>query len=77
MTDEADALLNVQGRCPDRVFGAEQQRRLAELMDLWRMARDRGTGLPAAEQAELDALIEAELNAAADRAAALRRELDS
>ena len=34
----------------------------------WRTARDMGETLPAAEQSELDALVEAELRAAGDRA---------
>lgn len=64
-------LVVVQSLRPDRFFDATQQRRLGELMDAWRKARDTGGALPSAEQAELDALIEAELNGAAGRAAAL------
>ncbi len=64
-------LVVVQSLHPDRFFDAQQQRRLGELMDAWRKARDAGTALPLDEQAELDALIEAELNGAAGRAAAL------
>jgi|SRR6516164_2729008 hypothetical protein len=56
---------------PDTFFSAAQQQRLAELMERWRAARDRGTQLPAQEQAELDALVEAELRAASQRSAAL------
>jgi hypothetical protein len=41
----------------------------------WRAAREAGTSLPASEQAELDALSEAEVAAAARRAAALLRRL--
>jgi hypothetical protein len=59
---------------PDDLFTAAQQQRLAELMALWRTARDAGTTLPAQEQAELDALVEAELRAACARSAALLRE---
>jgi hypothetical protein len=36
-------------------------------MALWRVARDTGTPFPAADQAELDALIAAELEAAIAR----------
>lgn len=61
----------VQSLRPDRFFNAEQQRRLGELMSAWREARDGGTTLIPAEQAELDGLIEAELNGSAGRAAAL------
>jgi hypothetical protein len=53
---------------PDKFFTAEQQRRLAELMSVWRDARDRGASLPDEQQAELDTLIEAELYATADQA---------
>lgn len=38
-------------------------------MTTWRQARDAGAVLPSDEQAELDALIEAELHASANRAA--------
>ena len=56
---------------PDRFFDEAQQRRLAELMSRWRAARDCcGEALTAEEQAELDALVEAELRANAERASA-------
>jgi hypothetical protein len=61
----------VQYAQPDRFFTAAQQQRLAELMERWRNARDGGNAFPAEEQAELDALIEAELAGSAQRAAAL------
>ena len=61
----------VQSLRPDRFFDAEQQRRLGELMNAWREARDRGTTLSPTKQAELDGLIEAELKGSASRAAAL------
>ena len=44
-------------------------------MARWRKARDAKTCLPPEEQKELEALIEAEVQAAAQRAAALVREL--
>jgi hypothetical protein len=71
--DEAErgTLVVVQHRRPDQFFTAEQQQRLQELMGRWRAARDAQTGLPADEQAELNALVEAEVRAAAARAAAL------
>lgn len=68
-------LIVVQPMRPDAFFTADQQQRLAELMDRWRAARDGGTKLPAQEQVELDALIEAELRAASERATALARQL--
>jgi hypothetical protein len=63
--------------CPlqaDELFTAEQQQRLAELMERWKAARDAGNPLPPEEQAELDALVEAEQRAAIERSAALSRQ---
>jgi hypothetical protein len=65
---EINGFLLLQNYQPDRFFKAEQQQRLAELMTTWRIARDRGEALPGDRQAELDALIEAELLATAERA---------
>lgn len=75
--EEADkgTLVVVQHRQPDEFFTAPQQQRLQELMARWRAARDSQGAFPPAEQAELDALVEAEIRAAAARAAALVREL--
>ncbi len=72
---EKGTLVVVQHLRPDQFFTAEQQDRLRELMARWRAARDAQTSLPPEEQAELDALVEAELRAATARAAALAREL--
>jgi hypothetical protein len=74
--DEAETgtLVVVQQLRPDRFFTAQQQQGLAELMDRWRAARDGGAPWSAEQQAELDALVEAELRAAAERAAALVRQ---
>ncbi len=76
--DEAEAgtLVIVQHRNPDDFFTREQQERLQDLMERWRTARDAGTSLSVEEQAELDALVEAELRGAAARAAALARGLN-
>jgi hypothetical protein len=78
--DEAEAgtlVVVVQQQRPDRFFTAQQQQRLAELMGRWRAARDAGGPWSAADQAELDALVAAELQATATRAAALVRQLAS
>jgi hypothetical protein len=75
--EEAGTLVVVQHLRPDAFFTADQQRRLQELMERWRTARDAGQSLPTAEQAELDALVQAELEGAAQRAAALVRGLVS
>src|SRR5690349_8612491 len=68
-------LLVVRCRRPDEFFTAAQQQRLQELMTRWGAARDAGGTLPPQEQAELEALVEAELRAATARAAALSRGL--
>ncbi|MHB1426966.1 MAG: hypothetical protein ACYC3I_27745 [Gemmataceae bacterium] len=74
---EQTTLVVVQPMRPDALFTAAQQQRLAELMDRWRAASAADTTLLPQEQAELDALVEAELRAAADRSAALVRQLSS
>lgn len=76
-TSESATLVVLQRMRPDRFFTAEQQQRLQELMTRWRAARDTGTALPAEEQTELEALVEAEIHAAGLRAAALLREATS
>ncbi len=68
-------LVAVRPMLPDAFFSVEQQQRLAKLMNRWRTARDTGIALPPEEQAELDALVEAELRAATQRTAALARHL--
>ncbi len=67
--EQADfsGLLLIPGFQPDALFNADQQHRLADLMTEWRAARDRGGELPANQQAELEALVEAELLAATMR----------
>jgi hypothetical protein len=54
---------------PDCFFTATQQQRLLELMGRWRTAQGQGADLPPNEKAELEALVETELRASADRAA--------
>jgi hypothetical protein len=68
---EVGGLLFIQGFQPDAWFTATQQQRLAELMEGWRAARDRGEPFPPARQAELERLVEAELTAAQRRTLAL------
>ncbi len=60
---------------PDSFFTADQRQRLIELVERWRAAREAGGLLPAEEQAELEALVTAELEAATRRAAALLNKL--
>ncbi|MCI0380522.1 MAG: hypothetical protein L0215_23290 [Gemmataceae bacterium] len=67
-------LVVVQHDRPDAFFTGEQRKRLEELMTRWRSARDTQQTFPAQEQAELDALVELEVQAAAQRTTALLRE---
>jgi hypothetical protein len=68
--EEAGTLVIVQNLFPDRFFNAAQQARLAERLTRWRTARDRGNNLSGDAQAELEALVEAELAASAARVGA-------
>lgn len=58
----------------DRFFTATQRQRLQALMEAWRTARDTGGSLPAEDRAELEALIDVELQSTALRTAALLQE---
>ena len=55
----------------DHFFSDDQRRRLGELMEKWRAARDEARALPPDEQAELESLIDAEVRAAGERARAI------
>jgi hypothetical protein len=72
---ESGTIVVVQSLRADRFFSAAQQRRLSELMSEWRKARDEGSTIPPDVQRELDALADAELQGAANRAAALVQDL--
>lgn len=74
--DESGTLVVVQNHRPDRFFTAEQQRRLEDLMSHWRLARDAGKELSQNEQAELKSLVEAEVLASGERAAAALADLE-
>jgi len=69
--EESGTLIIVQNLRPDRFFSAQQQQRLEELMTRWRAARDTQHSLSQDEQAELEALVDAELKAATERARTL------
>ena len=73
--DGSDTLIVVQHQKPDAFFNEAQQRRLAELMSLWRAARDNGSSLSAEEQTQLDQLVETEVEASSRRTAAVLRDL--
>ena len=68
-------LVVVQSGSPDPYFGAPEQQRLAELMRRWREARDQGRAWADEEEQELKRLVDLELRASADRAAAISGEL--
>ena len=55
---------------PDDFFTEQQRARLELLMAKWRDGRDHDLELLPAEQAELEALIETEVNASVSRVAA-------
>jgi hypothetical protein len=69
-SEESGTMVVIQNHKPDEFFSAQQQQRLEELMQLWRAARDRGNKLSPSEQAELTALVDAEIQASGERAAA-------
>jgi hypothetical protein len=74
--EESGTLVVVQNHRADKFFTLQQQQRLEQLMPLWRAARDSGQSLPAAEQAELNALIESEVRASGERATAALANLE-
>jgi hypothetical protein len=73
---EFSGMLIIQNCHPDSFFSADQQKRLSELMNHWRIARDQGQELPIEQQAELDSSVEAELKAATTRTEILMQPLN-
>ena len=73
--EEAGMVVVIQNLRPDGFFTAAQQQRLEELMSRWRTARDCGSSLAEEEQAELQSLVDAELDAARRRAEVTVREI--
>jgi hypothetical protein len=73
--DETGMVVIIQSLRPDGLFTAAQQQRLEELMTRWRTARDGGGNLAEQEQAELQSLVDAELDAARRRAEVTVREI--
>src|SRR6266581_8222717 len=59
--DEGGTLVVVQNHRPDQFFTAEQQRRLEELKNRWRAARDAGKPFSPSEETELNALVDFEV----------------
>jgi uncharacterized protein (DUF1810 family) len=75
--EQTSTLIIIQQLQPDAFFGLVEQEQLATLMTRWRQARDQNQALATAEQAELETLIERELQASAARAKAMLNELAS
>ncbi len=74
INSEGGTLVVIQSRKSDRFFNEKQQQRLQELMQRWRTARDNNQSLSEQEQIELKRLVEMEVQASGDRAAALADE---
>lgn len=72
---ECGVLLVIQNFQPDKFFTVQQQARLSELMSLYQNARNQGQHLLPEQQAELEKLVEAELQAATLRTAAIVQQL--
>jgi hypothetical protein len=75
--EDADTFVIVRNMSPDRFFGAQQRRRLEDLMALKREAVAGTSTMSAQEEAELEQLVDAEVRAATDRAVALFHDLKS
>lgn len=74
---EKGTFIVVQNMRPDQFFTAAQQDRLAALLAARRRAQETGGVMEPAEEVELESLVEAELEGAARRAAAMIDELRS
>lgn len=74
--DQKGTLVVVQNLQADDFFSKEKCARLEQLMTRWRAARDASLTLSAAEQAELERLVQEEVAAAGRRAALINNELE-
>jgi hypothetical protein len=74
--EESGTLVVVQNHRPDQFFTKEQQERLVALMQSWRTARDNGKSLSSEEEAELKNLVDVEVKASGQRAAAALADLE-
>jgi hypothetical protein len=73
--EDAETLVIVRDLKPDRFFSSEQRRRLAELVALRREVLAGRARWDREDAAELELLVDAELQAAAERARNLVRDL--
>lgn len=77
LTDQdAGEFIIVRQLRPDAFFTEAQQKRLAELMQRWRAARDAKLSLSPMDEQELTALVDEELEASRKRAACLESHLE-
>jgi hypothetical protein len=74
--EDADTFVIVRNMRPDRFFSAQQRRRLEDLMALKREAVAGNSPMSAQEEAELEQLVDAEVQAATARAVALFHDLE-
>ena len=65
--DSSGTVVVIQPFEPDDLFTTAQQRRLSELMERWRNARDGNGTIGTNDSQELEALVDLELKAAAER----------
>jgi hypothetical protein len=75
-TNSGETLIILQRFRPDDLFTAAQQKRLRKLMDQFQAAIAQGTQLEPTVQAELDTLVEAELEANIKRSQRLLQQRD-
>ncbi len=74
--DEAAAPVIIQPFQPDQFFSAAQRDHLSALMARWHAARETGEALSPGEQAELERLVDEEVQGSTERAKQTRRDLE-
>jgi hypothetical protein len=74
-TSESSTTVIVQQFQPDRLFTSTQRDQVSDLMARWRAAREARTTLPPQEQAELERLVDEELQGTTERSAQILRDL--
>jgi hypothetical protein len=75
LKNEPNPVIYIQDFQPDEFFTAEQQKRLSDLMEKWRFARDNNLEFSAEEQSELEKLIDEELEGSGKRVAKIADKL--
>jgi hypothetical protein len=75
--DNGNTVIIIQRFRPDNFFITEQQLRLRELMDRFHEATDKGEEFDSAKKQELETLVDAELQAAIERAEAILKKTQS